>query len=404
MLSVEEALARVRAGFAPLPAETVSVANALGRVLASDAISRVTQPPHDVSAMDGYAVRAEDVAKVPATLDIVAHVPAGGSYDGEIQPGETARIFTGAPLPKGSDTIVIQEDTEASGDKVKINYSAAKGHYVRPAGLDFRTGDVGLEAGHRLTARDIGFAASMNLPWLNVRRRPRVAILATGDEVVMPGDPKGPNQIISSNGLSLAAFVTACGGEPINLGIAPDQRDTLAAMAEGAKGADLLITSGGASVGDHDLVRTGLVDSGLEVDFWKIAMRPGKPLIFGKISGTPMLGLPGNPVSSLVCAVLFVRTALDVLLGIRGDALALESATLGEDLPPNDHRQDYLRAKLGLDSQGRRVATAFGRQDSSMLATLARADCLIVRKPNDTALTKGTAVDILPLSGTFSGV
>ncbi len=404
MLSVEEALARVRAAFAPLPAESVSVADALGRVLAGDAISRVTQPPHDVSAMDGYAVRAEDVASAPVTLDIVARVPAGASYEDEIKPGQTARIFTGAPLPRGSDTIVIQEDTEADGDKVTVKSPARKGHYVRPAGLDFRSGDIGLEAGRRLTARDIGFAAAMNLPWLNVRRRPRVAILATGDEVVMPGDPKGPNQIISSNGLSLAAFVRACGGEPINLGIAPDQQDKLAAMAEGAKGADLLITSGGASVGDHDLVRTGLVDSGLEVNFWKIAMRPGKPLIFGKISGTPMLGLPGNPVSSLVCAVLFVRTALDELLGIHEDALALEGAVLGADLPPNDHRQDYLRSKLSLDDQGRRIATAFGRQDSSMLATLARADCLIVRKPNDPALKKGTAVDILPLSGKFSGV
>lgn len=404
MLSVEEALARVRAAFTPLPAETVSVAEALGRVLASDAISRVTQPPHDVSAMDGYAVRAEDVASAPVTLDIVARVPAGASYDKEIQPGETARIFTGAPLPRGSDTIVIQEDTEAEGDRVTVKSPAAKGHYVRPAGLDFRSGDVGLEAGHRLTARDIGFAAAMNLPWLNVRRRPRIAILATGDEVVMPGDPKGPNQIVSSNGLSLAAFVRACGGEPINLGIAPDDQDSLTAMADGAKGADLLVTSGGASVGDHDLVRTGLADIGLEVDFWKIAMRPGKPLIFGQIAGTPMLGLPGNPVSSLICAVLFVRTALDEMLGIHGDALALESAVLGADLPPNDHRQDYLRAKLSLDDSGARVATAFGRQDSSMLATLARADCLIVRKPHDSALTKGATVDILPLSGKFSGV
>ncbi len=404
MLSVEEALARVRTAFAPLPAETVSVAEALGRVLASNAISRVTQPPHDVSAMDGYAVRAGDVASVPVTLDIVAKIPAGASFDGEIKAGQAARIFTGAPLPKGSDSIVIQEDTEASGDQVTVKTSSPQGHYVRPAGLDFKAGETGLEAGHRLTARDIGFAASMNLPWLNVRRRPRVAILATGDEVVMPGDPKGPNQIISSNGLSLAAFVTACGGHPINLGIAPDQRDSLSAMVEGARGADLLITSGGASVGDHDLVRSGLVEHGLEIDFWKIAMRPGKPLIFGEIGGTPMLGLPGNPVSSLVCAVLFVRTALDRMLGVHEDALTLESALLGEDLSPNDHRQDYLRAKLSLNEQGQRVATAFGRQDSSMLATLARADCLIVRKPNDPALTKGARIDILPLSGIFSGV
>ncbi|WP_282608227.1 gephyrin-like molybdotransferase Glp [Pelagibius sp. Alg239-R121] len=404
MLSVEDALSRVRAAFKPLPAETVSVSEALGRVLASDAVSRVTQPPHDVSAMDGYAVRAADVASVPVTLEIAARVPAGGSYDGEIQAGQAARIFTGAPLPHGSDSIVIQEDTDASEDQVTVKASAVQGNYVRPAGLDFRSGDVGLHAGQRLTARDVGFAAAMNLPWLAVRRRPRVAVLATGDEVVMPGDPKGPNQIVSSNGLSLSAFVTACGGQAINLGIAPDNRDALAAIAEGAAGADLLITSGGASVGDHDLVRAGLGDSGLEVDFWKIAMRPGKPLIFGQIGGTPMLGLPGNPVSSLVCAVLFVRTALDCLLGITEDALALESAILGSNLPANDRRQDYLRAKISLDGEGRRMATPFGRQDSSMLATLARADCLIVRKPHDAALESGVTVDILPLSGKFSGI
>ena len=404
MLSVEEALTRVRAAFKPLPAETVSVAEALGRVLAADAVSRVTQPPHDVSAMDGYAVRAEDVASVPVTLEVVARVAAGSAYDGELRSGQAARIFTGAPLPRGSDSIVIQEDTEVSGDQVTVKETAALGNYVRPAGLDFRTGDVGLHAGHRLTARDIGFAAAMNLPWLDVRRRPRVAILATGDEVVMPGEPMTANQIVSSNGLSLSAFVTACGAEPIHLGIAPDQRDVLAAMAEGAKGADLLVTSGGASVGDHDLVRAGLGDSGLEVDFWKIAMRPGKPLIFGQIGGTPMLGLPGNPVSSLVCAVLFVRTALDSLMGIEEDALALETARLGSALPANDRRQDYLRARLALDESGRRIATPFGRQDSSMLATLARADCLIVRKPFDAALSEGSPVDILPLSARFAGI
>jgi molybdopterin molybdotransferase len=404
MLSVEEALSRVRAAFAPLPAETVSIADALGRVLAADAVSRVTQPPHDVSAMDGYAVRAADVATAPVTLDVVARIPAGSSFDGEIQSGQAARIFTGAPLPAGADSIVIQEDTEETAGRVTVRASAPAGTYVRPAGLDFRKGDVGLPAGQRLGARDIGFAAAMNLPWLAVRRRPRVAILATGDEVVMPGDPKGPNQIISSNGLSLAAFVTACGGQAINLGIAPDNRDSLAAIAEGAAGADLLITSGGASVGDHDLVRAGLGDSGLEVDFWKIAMRPGKPLIFGRIGTTPMLGLPGNPVSSLICAVVFVRTALDALLGLKEDALALESVILGADLPANDRRQDYLRAKLSLDGQGRRVATAFGRQDSSMLATLARADCLIVRKPHAEALNSGDPVDILPLAGNFPGI
>ncbi len=399
MLSVAEARARITAAFRPLRSEQVGLLNALGRVLAADVVARVTQPPAAVSAMDGYAVRADDVAKVPARLRVVGQAPAGGSYDGRVAAGQAVRIFTGGPLPTGADTIVIQEDTASEGDHVVVREGAPRGTYVRPAGLDFKAGDVLLRKGRLLTARDIGIAAAMNVPWLPVTRRPRIAILATGDEVVMPGDPVGPHQIISSNGLSLAAFVTACGAEPIHLGIAPDDRAALQAMAEGAAGADLLVTSGGASVGDHDLVQAALGETGMHVDFWKIAMRPGKPLMFGTIGATRVLGVPGNPVSSLVCATMFLRPAIDTMLGRVTEPEPQPTALLGRDLPENDSREDYLRSRLSHDAQGRLVATPFDKQDSSMLSFLSKADCLVVRAPRAPAIKAGAVVNIVPLSG-----
>jgi molybdopterin molybdotransferase len=278
-----------------------------------------------------------------------------------------------------------------------VDGQAPKGRFVRPAGLDFKAGETLLRAGRVLTPVDIGLAAAMNVPWLKVRRRPRVAILPTGDEVVMPGDPVGPNQIVSSNGLALAAYVSAAGGEPVDLGIAPDDANTLKIMAAGAQGADLLVTTGGASVGDHDLVRDALGEAGMELDFWKIAMRPGKPLIFGRIGKTPVLGLPGNPVSSMVCAAIFLGPALRALLGMPGQGAASSTAVLGRSLPANDERQDYLRATLARREDGRLAATAFEKQDSSMFALLARADCLIVRPPHAAALAAGGTVPIIPL-------
>jgi molybdopterin molybdotransferase len=402
MLSVEEATARILAAFAPLPAETVSIADALGRVLAEDVIARVTQPPADVSAMDGSAVRAADVAKVPVTLHQIGSAPAGGAFAGTVEAGQCVRIFTGGPVPRGADAIVIQEDVTAAGDQITIKEGAPRGRYVRPAGLDFRVGDVGLKAGRAIGVRDVALAAAMNHPWLRVRRKPRIAILATGDEVVMPGDPIGPNQIVSSNGLALAAMVAAAGGEPIQLGVAPDSTDALQELTAGARNADLLVTSGGVSVGEHDLVRSALGAKGLAVDFWQIAMRPGKPLMFGRIAATPVLGLPGNPVSSLVCATLFLRPALAKMLGRAETGPASKAAILGRDLGANDKRQDYLRATLTTDAQGRPVATPFDRQDSSMVATLARADCLIVRAPHAPAAKAGDPVTIVALADAAS--
>jgi molybdopterin molybdotransferase len=400
MLPVEEAHARIVAALAPVAAETVSVADALGRVLAEDLVARVSQPPSAVSAMDGYAVRADDVAKVPVTLIQIGTAPAGNAFDGTVQPGQCVRIFTGGPVPKGADAIVIQENVTAEGARITVREGASPGRYVRPAGLDFKAGEVGLRAGRVLGVRDVGLAAAMNHPWLKVRRKPRVAILATGDEVVLPGEPIGPNQIVSSNGLALAAFVTAWGGMPIQLGVAQDSVDALQHLAAGARNADLLVTSGGVSVGEHDLVRSALGAKGLAVDFWQIAMRPGKPLLFGRMGETPVLGLPGNPVSSLVCAVIFLRSALAALLGTTA-VTPIERAVLGQDLPANDRRQDYLRGALSTDAQGRVVATPFDRQDSSMLAALARASCLVLRPPNAPAARAGDPVDVIDLSGSI---
>lgn len=397
MIPVEEALSRILDTITPQPAEQVALSDGLGRVLADDAAARRTQPPLALSAMDGYAVRAEDVADVPARLKIVAEIPAGQSYDGIVGAGECARIFTGAPIPCGTDAIVIQEDTERGGDTVTIREGAAKGTYIRPAGLDFSEGEVLLKAGKRLNARDIGLLAAMNRPWIMVARKPRIAILATGDEVVMPGDPLGPNQIVSSNGLALAGIVRAAGGEPVLLGIAPDDREALRDLAAAAAGTDMLVTTGGASVGEHDLVQSVLGEQGLSVDFWRIAMRPGKPLMFGDISGTPMLGLPGNPVSTIVCSCLFLVPAIRRMLGDTASANTLFQARLTQDLGQNDRRQDYLRATLSHDADGTPAVTPFQRQDSSMMRLLQQADCFILRAPHADPAPAGSTVSCMAL-------
>jgi molybdopterin molybdotransferase len=399
MISVEEALTRLLAPLAAVPPEQVSVSDAVGRVLAEDVAARRTQPPFAVSAMDGYAVRADDLGHIPATLRIVAEIPAGAGFGGTLGPGEAARIFTGAPLPDGADTIVIQEDTERHSDKVEVREGASRGRYVRRAGLDFAEGDVLLHAGNRLTPRHIGLAAAMNRPWLFVHRRPRVAILSTGDEIVMPGDPIGPHQIVSSNALALCAFVTACGGVPVLVGNAPDDPDALRHIAAAAKGVDLFVTTGGVSVGEHDLVRGVLSEDGLAIDFWELAMRPGKPLMFGHYRGTPMVGLPGNPVSTLVCSLLFLKPAIDRLSGLPDEVDGPVTARLGVALRQNDRRQDYLRSRLIRAADGTLDAVPFEVQDSSMMHPLAAADCLIVRPPHAPAVAAGAMVPIIPFPG-----
>jgi molybdopterin molybdotransferase len=395
VISVEEALARLLEPLEPLPPEQISLVDGLGRVLGEDVAARRTQPPFAVSAMDGYAVRAADLTEIPVELRIVAEVPAGAGFGGRVGSGEAARIFTGAPLPAGTDTIVIQEDTRRDGNRVHILEGATRGRYVRREGLDFAEGEELLRAGRRLTARDIGLLAAMNRPWLFVHRRPRVGILSTGDEIVMPGDPIGPHQIVSSNSLSLAAFVIACGGVPVCAGNAPDDPEALRRIAAATSGVDLLVTTGGVSVGEHDLVRDALAADGFELDFWQIAMRPGKPLMVGRYRGTPMLGLPGNPVSTLVCALLFIKPALDRLSGAGPQTEDGATARLGTALAKNDRRQDYLRSRLVRAADGALEVFPFEVQDSSMMRLLASSDCLVVRPPNAPAIAAGTIVPIV---------
>jgi molybdopterin molybdotransferase len=397
LIPVVEARQRIVSAMRPVGSETVNLAQSLGRVLADDVSARVTQPPTDVSAMDGYAVRAADLTQPPATLERIGEAPAGGVFAGQVGAGQCVRIFTGGPVPQGADAIVMQEDTESSDDgtSVTMKFAPPSGHHIRPAGLDFRAGEIGLEAGRVLSARDLGLAAAMNVPWLRVRRRPRVAILATGDELAMPGEPLAANQIVSSNNIALNALVRALGGLPCDLGIARDDTASLRTLAAAAAGSDLLLTIGGASVGDHDLVQSVLGEQGLEVDFWRIAMRPGKPLIFGQMGDIPLIGLPGNPVSALVCGLVFVKPALAALQGFADSGQATASALLASALPENDQRQDYLRARLEPGPDGDWLAQPFGKQDSSMLSRLAQADCLIIRPPFAAAAAAGSRVEII---------
>jgi molybdopterin molybdotransferase len=395
VISVEEALARLLVLIDTLPPEQIALADGLGRVLAEDIAARRSQPPFAVSAMDGYAVRADDLSRIPVELRIVAEVPAGAGFGGHVGPGEAARIFTGAPMPAGTDTVVIQEDTERHDQFVRVREAERRGRYVRREGLDFTEGEILLRSGRRLTARDVGLLAAMNRSWLFVSRRPRIGILSTGDEIVMPGDPIGPHQIVSSNSLALSAIVAACGGIAVSVGNAPDDPEALRRIAAATRGLDMLVTTGGASVGEHDLVREALAEDGFDLDFWQIAMRPGKPLMVGRYRGTPMLGLPGNPVSTFVCAMLFLVPAIEQMTGVKGACAQMSRARLGAPIPDNDRRQDYLRARLARADDGVDEVFPFDVQDSSMMRLLAAADCLILRPPHAPAAAKGETVPIV---------
>lgn len=399
LISVEEALSRLLDGVVPTEVEWVPLAEADGRILAEDLAATRTQPPFAASAMDGYAVRAADIATVPAQLKVIGEAPAGHEFSGSVGQGETVRIFTGAPLPEGTDTILIQEDATRDGDTVIANETSALGKFVRRAGLDFTKGDVLLKAGATVSYRVLALAAAMNHATLPVRRRPRVAVLATGDELVAPGVEPGPDQIVASNQFGIASLTNANGGEARMMGIARDDEKEIARYVRDALewGADILVTLGGASVGDHDLVQDALGSEGMELGFWRIAMRPGKPLMFGHLGPMRVLGLPGNPVSSMVCGLLFLKPLLDGLLGQPAGSLRVEDAVLGEAMRKNDRRQDYMRAKLSHDASGRLVANPFVLQDSSMLATLADADALIIRAPHAPAIAAGETVRIIRL-------
>ena len=396
LISVAEALSRVTRDLAPLEAERVALEAACGRVLAEDLTARLTQPPFDASAMDGYAVRAADVAAVPVTLRVAGESMAGAGYRGRLGPGEAVRTFTGAPVPLGADLIVIQENTEARPGSVTVK-DASGGPHIRPRGQDFAEGEVLLTAGTRLGPRALMLAAAMNHAELPVRRKPRVALLATGNEVVPPGSELGADQIVSSVPYGLAALIARHGGEAMPLGIASDDPESIVTLARTGSAADILVTIGGASVGEYDLVASALKSEGLELDFWKIAMRPGKPLIFGRMGKQRLLGLPGNPVSALICAHVFLVPMLHRLLGLAEEEHALPQAVLGEAIAANGPREHYMRAYSEWREDGVRVVTPLPSQDSSLVAALARADCLIMRAPGAPALPKGASVRIMPL-------
>lgn len=399
LMPVDDALARILEGAGPEgDVEMVALADGFGRVLGRDLEALRTHPPFAASAMDGYAVRAGD-AEAGAILKLQGESAAGHGFDGALEPGSAIRIFTGAPVPEGTDTIVIQENTERpDAATVRIVKAAEPGRHIRAAGVDFTEGKVGLEAGRLLDAGAITFAAAMNHAALPVHRRPRIAVLATGDELRLPGQTLGPGQIIASNTFGVAALVRGAGGEVIDLGIAADRMEALDAALDSAEAqnADVLVTIGGASVGDHDLVQKALSSRGMELDFWKIAMRPGKPLMSGRIERMRVLGLPGNPASSLVCAHLFLEPLVTRLGGFP-DPIRIRKAILTKDLPENDLRQDYLRGSLETDASGGLRATPLPRQDSSLMKVFADARCLIIRPPFAPPTKPGDETDVLVL-------
>ncbi len=399
LMPVADALATILAGAEPLAEEMVALDLAFHRVLARDVAALRTQPPQAMSAMDGYAVRASDASKIQARLNVIGEVAAGRPFDRKIRPGEAVRIFTGGVIPDGADAVVIQEDTVADGASITVTEAAVAGRHIRPAGVDFHQGDVLLSAGSRLTDRDLSLAASMNHPELAVRRRPKVALLATGDELVMPGTTPGPGQIVYSNGYALRALARAEGAETVDLGIAADTIEATTAGIRRARdsGADILVTTGGASVGDHDLVKESLEAEGVAMAFWQIAMRPGKPMMHGRLGAMRVIGVPGNPVSSYVCTLLFVVPLIRALSGRKLVHHVRESAVLGRDVPANDRREDYLRARLEERADGTLVATPVNHQDSSLLANLSAAQALLIRAPFAPAASAGSPCDILRL-------
>ncbi len=395
MIPTATALAHVLDLCAPVGTETVALADAAGRVLATPRQARRTQPPFPAAAMDGYAL-AGAAAKPGACFTVIGESAAGHGFARRVGAGETVRIFTGAPVPEGADRVVIQEDTSRDGDQITLRDGLDAKSHIRPAGDDFAEGTA-LAAPRRLTPADIALLAAMNHAELPVRRRPEIALIATGDELVMPGESPGPDQIIASNSFGLKALLEAQGAEVRLLPIARDRVDSLHTVFDLAAGADMIVTIGGASVGEHDLVQAAAGDKGLALDFYKVAMRPGKPLMAGRLAGTPMVGLPGNPVSAMVCGHIFMRPAIDALLGLPAGALPRETLPLTCDLlGPNGPREHYMRARIEPGPDGETVRP-FDRQDSGLLSVLAAANALAVRAPGDGARSAGDEIEIIRL-------
>ncbi|MCP4183717.1 MAG: molybdopterin molybdotransferase MoeA [Hyphomicrobiales bacterium] len=403
LIPATDALQIILRDAAPQTSEFIKLRQANGRVLKSDLNALRTQPPFDASAMDGYAVRQQDIANIPARLKVIGQSAAGHPYRGSIGNNEAIRIFTGAPVPDQTDTIIIQEHTRADGGHVNILKGNNPGKFIRQAGLDFREGECLLQSGRVIDPQSISLAASMNHPQLEVWKKPVAAVLATGDELVMPGNSLAQGEIIASNSFALASIVEDAGGEALDMGIAKDKVESLIEHVQSAinQGADMIITIGGASVGDHDLVLPAMQKIGFEFEFSKIAMRPGKPFLFAKNQSTGktirMLGLAGNPVSSIIAGQIFVRPLVNAMAGLPEAYSKPQQAILGCDLKANDERQEYMRVLIKVDDNGTLIATPFETQDSSMLANLNRADALLIRAVNAPAASSGEACEIVLL-------
>jgi len=401
LMAVSEAIARVLAQANQLPPDLkVPLAEAHGRVLTADVPALRTQPPASLSAMDGYAVRAVDVTTAPVRLRLIGEVAAGRPLEQAIGAGEAARIFTGGLLPSGADAVVVQESASREQGTIIVQKTARQGQHVRTEGLDFRCGELLLRKGHRLSERDLALAAAMNHAHLPVHHRPRLAMFGTGDELVMPGSTPGMGQIVYSNGYAITALARREGCDVIDLGIVADRiEDTVAAVRRARdQAADILVSTGGASVGDYDLVQRALAHEGLVLSFWRVAMRPGRPMLHGRLGPMHVMGLPGNPVSAYVCAFLFLVPLIRRLAGRDDVEPRPEAALLACDIKQNDERTDYLRARLMLQDTGLPLANPVPVQDSSMLSALAAADCLLIREPHAPAAKAGAPCSMLRLN------
>jgi len=394
MISVDEAVQRIVSRFSTLPPETIPLIEACGRVLASDVIAGFDQPPGDVSAMDGYAVRSAD-ARTGAELSVIGESPAGKPFGGSVGEMQAVRIFTGGMVPAGADAIIVQEDVNRDGEQIIIRESPKARENIRARGLDFRDGEILIGAGKRVTPRDLAVIAATNHPQVSVTRKPRVVLFATGDELSRPGEPRKQGGIVASSTYAIQAMIRDWGGEAVDGGILADRIEAFANLPRQTSGADLIVTQGGASVGDHDVVQTALGQHGFVLDFWKIAMRPGKPLIFGRMQDIPLIGLPGNPVSAMVCALLFIRPAIAKMLGAAFRP-PIVFASLASGLPANGKRQDYVRARV-TNRDGELVATPFRLQDSSTQKIFAESEALIIRRPDAPAATEGERMQVLLL-------
>ncbi|MEO0393715.1 MAG: gephyrin-like molybdotransferase Glp [Pseudomonadota bacterium] len=410
MLSVTEARRRIVDGLQPVGTEMCSLAQTHGRVIAAPITAMITQPPATMAAMDGYAFRSHEVTDIPATFPIAGTVAAGDVPEAGYPLNQAIRILTGAVMPEGFDLVVPQEDTEADDETVTIHQAAEPGRHIRPRGQDFAEGDQAFAPGHLLSARDIGLMAAMNVTWAPVYRQPVIGLLATGDEILLPGEPLRDAAIIGSSGPALEALLKGWGCRLRHLGVAADNLPSLTQAIEAAAGVDLLVTTGGVSVGTHDLIRAlvadeptnpapghdGQLDGAVhsQLDFWRLAMRPGKPLLWGRVEGMPILGLPGNPVSALVCGLLFLYPAIQKLRGTPVQAMPQHQAVLSAPLPANGPREHYLRATISVDDN-QLIASPCESQDSARMAILSHSDGLIVHPKQHPALAKGDAVSVI---------